>query len=488
MARPRRFPDDAVLREALAEYRRATTYWYAQKARALNDKNVAACAAILKVISNEFPGGSWNQETQDALLTKLIEEGVHKPRVRGNTLQDRLALIRIAKKLLETLGLLWVQEDQELGITDAGLALLLADDDADERRRIIEAQVAKIQYPNPLDKEMSSAAFRGIIPHLFLLQVLQRMDYQITFEEFELFLNLATEQGDVDRLTRYITRWRTATDNERDAARGFFTRVPARRRLDAPVPPLLSPRDAESKGTRFNRIKLSGSYQRAFFGYPSYLAIDHAGREIRCVSPEVVDALVREQAGDLKVATFESPEAWFAYFGDPEQRPSWFTYVALAVETAASEEEASTEIAQHVERLSREEAATVRRLQVEKAIESSYAEHPDLLHTLEAGLTCEGRQVETPIGRMDLLCRGNDGKYVVVEIKAREAEDAVFGQVLRYMGWIHRNYADGADNVRGIILASHFPERARYSRIGLMRPDAETHLKFRRHAFAGEEV
>lgn len=141
-----------------------------------------------------------------------------------------------------------------------------------------------------------------------------------------------------------------------------------------------------------------------------------------------------------------------------------------------------------MERLSREEAATVRRLQIEKAIESSYAEHPDLLHTLEAGLTCEGRQVETPIGRMDLLCRGNDGKHVVVEIKAREAEDAVFGQVLRYMGWIHRNYADGADNVRGIILASHFPERARYSRIGLMRPDAETHLKFRRHAFAGEDV
>ena len=56
-----------------------------------------------------------------------------------------------------------------------------------------------------------------------------------------------------------------------------------------------------------------------------------------------------------------------------------FTYLALAVETAASEEAASTEIAQHVERLSQEEAATVRRLQVEKAIESSYAEHPDLL-------------------------------------------------------------------------------------------------------------
>ena len=488
MARPRRFPDDAVLREALAEYRRATTYWYVPKARTLNDRNIAAQVAMLEVISEEFPGAPWNQETQNALLARLVEEGIHDPQTRGGTLQDSLALARINKVLLETLGLLWVQRDHELVITDAGLALLLAKDDGDERRRLIEAQVAKLQYPNPLARESSATAFRGVLPHLFLLQALQRTDYRLTFEELELFLNLATGQDDVDRLTGYIARWRALTDDELDAARASFARVRMRRKPDAPIPPLARPRDAGGKGTRSNRIKLNGSYQRAFFGYPSYLATDHAEREIRCASPEVVDALVREQAGDLKVATFESPEAWFAYFGDPEQRPSWFTYVALAVETAASEEEASTEIAQHVERLSREEAATVRRLQVEKAIESSYAEHPDLLHTLEAGLTCEGRQVETPIGRMDLLCRGNDGKYVVVEIKAREAGDAVFGQVLRYMGWIHRNYADGADNVRGIILASHFPERARYSRIGLMRPDAETHLKFRRHAFAGEEV
>lgn len=488
MARPRRFPDDVVLRAALAEYRRATTYWYVPKARTLNDRNVAAQVAMLEVISEEFPGSPWNQKTQNALLTRLIEEGIHDPQTQGGRLQDSLALVRINKVLLETLGLLWVQQDQELVVTDAGLALLLAKDDGDERRRLIEAQVAKLQYPNPLTRESSAAAFRGVLPHLFLLQTLQRTDYRLTFEEFEVFMNLATEQADADRLTGYVARWRALTDDERDAARASFARVRARRKPDTPVPPLARPRDAGGKGTRGNRIKLSGSYQRAFFGYPSYLAIDNAEREIRCVSPEAVDALVREQVDGLKVATFDSPEAWFAYFGDPEQRPSWFTYVALAVETAASEEEARTEAERHVGRLSETEAATVRRLQIEKAIESSYAEHPDLLHTLEAGLTCEGRQVETPIGRMDLLCRGSDGKYVVVEIKAREAEDAVFGQILRYMGWIHRNYADGADNVRGIILASHFPERARYSRIGLMRPDAETHLRFRRHAFAGEEV
>ena len=89
---------------------------------------------------------------------------------------------------------------------------------------------------------------------------------------------------------------------------------------------------------------------------------------------------------------------------------------------------------------------------------------------------------------MDLLCRGADGKHVVIEIKAKEANDAVFGQILRYMGWIHRNFEHGENNVRGIILASHFPDRARYSRIGLLRRDAELLLKFRQHGFATEEV
>ena len=88
-----------------------------------------------------------------------------------------------------------------------------------------------------------------------------------------------------------------------------------------------------------------------FYGYPSSLHVDSAIQEIRCTSPDAVDTLIREKIGGLKVTTFESPEAWFAYFGDPEQQPSWFTYVALAVEAAVSAEEARAEIEQHEEKV-----------------------------------------------------------------------------------------------------------------------------------------
>ena len=483
----RNLPDDDVLRQALVEYREVTTYWYVPKARVVNEENVAVCAQILYIIFEEFLGSAWTTESQDKILDRLTEIGVNEPRVKGGTLQNRTALVRIIKVLLETLGLLWVQEDEELVITDAGFALLFARDDADAQRRLIETQIAKIQYPNPLLSQRWASDFPGILPHLFLLQILQQVDYRLTFEEYELFVNLATSQADVNRIVSYIARWRIISESDRKAFRSTFGRVSVRQ-PNQKVPRLKPPRKAGSIGTRLNRIRLNGSYQRALFGYPSSLHIDNAMREIRCTSQDAVDTLIREQIRDLKLTTFESPEAWFAYFGDPEQQPSWFTYVALAVEVAASVEEAKLEIEQHEEKFTKEQSADLRRLQIEKAIESSYAEYTDLLHTLEPGLKYQGRQVETPIGRMDLLCRGADGKHVVIEIKANEARDAVFGQILRYMGWIHRNFEDGEYNVRGIILASHFSDKARYSRIGLLRPDADLHLKFHRHAFATEEV
>lgn len=476
-----------MLKAALAEYRKATTYWYVPKARTLNERNVAACAEVLHIISEEFLGSAWTIETQDALLGRLTEIGVNEPRITGASLQYRTALMRIIKVFLGTLGLLWVQDDQELVITDAGHDLMLARDNAAAQRNLIEKQVAKVQYPNPSLNKRLASDFSGILPHLFLLQVLQRVDYRLTFEEYELFVNLAVSHADTDRIVGYIHRWRNVGETGRKAFRKTFHRVPVRR-PNQRVPRLLRSQKTGATNTRLNRIRLNSSYQRAFYCYPSSLTYNNANQEIHCTSRDAVDTLIREQIDDLMLSTFESREAWFAYFGDPEQQPSWWTYVSLAVEAASSEAEARAEIEQHEGKFSKEETASLRRLHIEKAIESSYAEHTDLLHMLEPGLEYQGRQVETPIGRIDLLCRGTDGKYVVVEIKANEANDAVFGQIFRYIGWIHRNFEDGKDNVRGIILAGQFPVKAHYSRIGLLRDDSDPHLKFHQHGFATEEV
>ncbi len=386
-------------------------------------------------------------------------------------INDRNALIRIINTFLGTLGLLWAEADQEIVITDAGVALVAAVERNTDPRFTVEHQIAKIQYPHPLLSSRYREGFGGLIPHVFLLQVLQDTNECLTFEEYELFVNLATEQGDVSRIVRYVQHWRELTTDEQRELLDIFRTMPTNA--------------APKNGARFNRIHKNAPYQRSFFCYPSWLALDSGTQTIRVLESGRTNEIIRS---DLKVTGFASRKDWFAYLGDPEKHPSWFTYLAFALETAQSAEQVEQEIEQHTDKLSKEESAEITRLQIEKAIESAYAEQPDLLATLEDGLRLEGRQVETPIGRMDLLCRGSDGKYVVIEIKAKSAEDSVFGQILRYIGWVHNNFEDGRNNVRGIILAEQFPDKARYSRIGLLKPDAKQFLRFQKYMGAGSEV
>ena len=467
----RDFPFRDVFVDALSDYRTCPTYWYIPKARALNDENVLFCARALQLIFDEFLGATWNQETQDELLTSLIENELTRPYTQDANIRDRTALPRIIKQFLGTLGFLWAESDQEIIITDAGFAMIAALANDEPLRPVVEQQAVKLQYPHPLLTRKYRENFGGLIPHVFLLQVLQETDGYLTFDEQDLFVHLAAEQSHVPKIVRYAQHWRNLSPDEQDELREIFRTMPTKA-------------DPEP-GRRFRRIRQDAAYQRSYFCYPSWLDVNSTERTIRIRELGKTAELTRS---DLKVTGFTSREDWFAYLGDPERTPSWFDYLAFTVEAAESSEQAREEIEQHADKLSEEESAAITRLEIEKAIESSYAERPELLTTLESGLQLVDRQVETPIGRIDLLCRGADGKYVVVEIKAKGAEDSVFGQILRYIGWVHSNFEDGRENVRGIILASQFSDKARYSRIGLLKQDSEQFLRFRQHVFAGTEV
>lgn len=66
------------------------------------------------------------------------------------------------------------------------------------------------------------------------------------------------------------------------------------------------------------------------------------------------------------------------------------------------------------------------------------------------------------VGRSDLICRDNQGNFVVLELKAVHSSDSVVGQILRYIGYVRENWAtaEGKD-VRGIILTPSFDEQLR---------------------------
>ncbi len=72
-----------------------------------------------------------------------------------------------------------------------------------------------------------------------------------------------------------------------------------------------------------------------------------------------------------------------------------------------------------------------------------------------------GRQLDAgAAGRIDLLAVDSRNDFVVIELKAGEADRQVCGQVQAYMGWVLEHLAAGR-LVRGIIVASSFTERLR---------------------------
>ena len=131
---PRGLPFRDVFSSFIREYRRSESYWYVPKTRALSDSNLEAVRALTSIIGKEFSGHLWSPETQDLILARGRQVGILEPYVQDGSLQDRTALIRIWKKLLEILGLVWIRDGQESLLTHAGTRFL----NPDQSRLILE--------------------------------------------------------------------------------------------------------------------------------------------------------------------------------------------------------------------------------------------------------------------------------------------------------------------------------------------------------------
>lgn len=104
-------------------------------------------------------------------------------------------------------------------------------------------------------------------------------------------------------------------------------------------------------------------------------------------------------------------------------------------------------------------------LSLERDLEAALVSN---LEQLEPGLRLYDRDGITGyqfdagvVGRLDILAIDASSNYVVVELKAGEADERACAQILRYMGWVKRELAEGG-SVRGIIVAHRFHERAYY--------------------------
>ena len=79
------------------------------------------------------------------------------------------------------------------------------------------------------------------------------------------------------------------------------------------------------------------------------------------------------------------------------------------------------------------------------------------LNQLEVGLILVdgGIEVQTEVGRIDLLARDAQRRLVVIELKAPKAKDGALGQLLGYVAAMSAK----EPNVRGMLVASDFDPR-----------------------------
>ena len=100
------------------------------------------------------------------------------------------------------------------------------------------------------------------------------------------------------------------------------------------------------------------------------------------------------------------------------------------------------------------EAAGLEKNGVERDLQEALAARPE---TLGEGLRLDRREWPTEIGPVDLMCRGEDGDWVAVEIKRVGTIDSV-EQLARYLEYIRLDPAK--ETCEGILAAQQFKPQA----------------------------
>ncbi|WP_263787974.1 endonuclease NucS domain-containing protein [Salinibacter grassmerensis] len=101
----------------------------------------------------------------------------------------------------------------------------------------------------------------------------------------------------------------------------------------------------------------------------------------------------------------------------------------------------------------------------------------------EEGEPEAGFEYPVKVGYIDLLAEHREeDRWLVIELKRGQGSDGAVGQVLRYMGAVRRELADGEDTVEGLIIAHEASDRLRYavgetSSVGLQLYDVDFHLR-----------
>ena len=399
------------------------SFWYFTKALALRQQSINKIVEDHQQLKNIVIDSRriWNRESQDE-FSRAVKGG-----------PATSAWARELKVFFGILGTAWVESGSHVLLTEVGEALISTDDSS----RILEQQVRKYQIANPSLR--TNVQGIRILPHYALIKVLLNLqNHHVTNHEFVAFVSQIIEPDkDLEHITDLLEAYRRLSATDQAA---FLNR------LDA---------------NKWQIISRIWPYAANFLSLPQYL--NYANATITVTDERAAKQVLNwYEAGHSEHIEFETIKDWFSYYGNvssqstPLEAIQYYRSLRDPVRARVAYRRATER--GHIPP-GETEIEFFCRIQGESLLEDWLEGHLD---RLETGLVFVDRQYETvDAGRLDILARDATGRYVVIELKRDLANDAAFGQLLRYMGWIRMNLADG-NEVRGYVIGNEIDDRMVY--------------------------
>jgi hypothetical protein len=417
----------------VSRYVRDHAYWYQPKGLAVTVEGVFDRLRILKEFESTKP---W-RECQPEYVRRLRDDGISSA--------QGAALARMLKQVMTVLGLAWIDASDLVEITPAGDAFL----GSAARHEVLAKQALRYQFWNPAIGSRAHHPIR-LHPVPFLVRLLQTLEQDLSFTEYNLFVSKARGLSEVDPVAEEIEAFRHLSPEQQSEVV---------RRCKAY---LIGGAKRESI---YNTIQLDRGYAYRMWLASELLETDenHRLKLRKSAIRGDVRSWLDDYATNGVYIEFANEKEFLAWMGDPSMRPD--NQTALDIYTARGDVEAAAKAKRSLG-ASPAEVRNFRKMLIsEKALEEAIeANFDEFSKNIGRKLKLVGRQYPTTVGPIDLLAQDRSTKqYVVIELKKGRSADKVFGQISRYMGWVRKNLAKGTE-VAGIIVGSAIDDKLRSAR------------------------
>jgi hypothetical protein len=218
--------------------------------------------------------------------------------------EGRAPLARMLKKVFGSVGLAWVDPDERVEITAAGVAFLSSRNPAD----VLSQQLSRFQFWNPSVKSKVHREIK-LHPIPFLGELLRSVDGQsITAVEYSLFVARAKVIAELDESLRQIDAFRELNEEQQaqlvETCKAYM--LGGRRRKSI-----------------YNTISLNRPYALKVWALSHLIEkTEKPGLKLRKGALKDYRSYLADYQREGTYIEFANDKDWIAYFGNPEATPT----------------------------------------------------------------------------------------------------------------------------------------------------------------------